>query len=49
MHLLPRYVILLRTVRLPRIKEQPSLVLMIVGYCDLEVKDLLVRDHDLHH
>jgi len=49
MHLLPRYVILLRTVGLPRIEEQASLVLMIVGDCDLEVKHLLVRDHDLHH
>ena len=49
MQLLSRYIILLRTVRLPSIKKEASLVLMIISDCDLQVKHFLVRDHNLHH
>lgn len=49
MQLLSRYIILLRTVRLPSIKKEASFVLMIISDCDLQVKDFLVRDHYLHH
>ena len=49
MHLLPGYVVLLRTICLSRIEEQAPLVPMVVSDGNLQVKHFLVCDHYLKH